>query len=218
MEISDYLKCRSKPSPDKNYYVGQCRVCEAEVPWKLDRLVSHKTGGNCEGQEESERQSFLVSKKKRKIVSIVSEVSASNTQSTKSQPTSLLNNFVDRLSQEGLEQLKDAYGQLFYRTGIPFQVAESKAMLKLVTLLKPTFAKCLPNAKELGGVMLNREYLRLKELAAAMIHTCTSYSIVTDGWSNIRNEHLVNYVLLIPGSKPFFLKSISTAGIPQTAA
>jgi hypothetical protein len=27
----------------------------------------------------------------------------------------------------------------------------------------------------------------------------------------------VNYVLLIPGSKPFFLKSISTAGIPQTA-
>ena len=55
--------------------------------------------------------------------------------------------FIDRLSQEGLEQLKDAYGQLFYRTGIPFQVSESKAMLKLVTLLKPTFAKCLPTCR-----------------------------------------------------------------------
>ena len=50
-----------------------------------------------------------------------------------------------------------------------------------------------------------------------MITSCKSYSLVTDGWSNLRNDHLVNYVLLIPNQKPFFLKSISTAGMPQTA-
>ena len=65
--------------------------------------------------------------------------------------------------------------------------------------------------------MLDREYIRLQELAKEMIASCSSYSLVTDGWSNIRNDRLVNYVLLVPNQKPFFLKSVSTAGIPQTA-
>ncbi|KAI3661953.1 hypothetical protein MP638_005994 [Amoeboaphelidium occidentale] len=44
--------------------------------------------------------------------------------------------------------------------------------------------------KVLSGSALNKRYLALKEQAQSMLNSAQMYSIVTDGWSNIRNEHL----------------------------
>ena len=43
-----------------------------------------------------------------------------------------------------------------------------------------------------------------------MVGDALMYSIATDGWSNITNEHLVNFILLIPRKNPFFYRSITT--------
>jgi len=42
------------------------------------------------------------------------------------------------------------------------------------------------------------------------------FSITTDGWSNIRLYHLVNFIIIIPGRSPFFMKAVDTKGVQQT--
>ena len=41
-------------------------------------------------------------------------------------------------------------------------------------------------------------------------------SIVTDGWSNIGNEHMSNFVLVSPNSPPALHKIVATDGTSQT--
>ena len=55
IELSDFLKNKRRPS-GSSYITGQCKICEEDIPWKNDRLLAHKTNGNCSGQENSERE------------------------------------------------------------------------------------------------------------------------------------------------------------------
>ena len=41
-------------------------------------------------------------------------------------------------------------------------------------------------------------------------------TIITDGWSNIRRDHIVNFVLSIPKSKPIYYGFIDCKGTSQT--
>jgi hypothetical protein len=43
-------------------------------------------------------------------------------------------------------------------------------------------------------------------------------TLVSDGWTNIRKENLVNIVVKAPNHSPIFYKSINTSGNPQTVA
>ena len=65
--------------------------------------------------------------------------------------------------------------------------------------------------------MLEREYDRLKEIGDDYLRSATCYSITSDGWSNIKGQHMVNFIVHVPNQKPFFLKKVSTVGIPQTS-
>lgn len=69
----------------------------------------------------------------------------------------------------------------------------------------------------LSGSLLLEQYTELWEVGQTFIADATSFTLISDGWSNSRNEHQVNYIVIIPGHKPFFLKSVSMAGIPQTS-
>jgi Protein of unknown function (DUF 659) len=42
-------------------------------------------------------------------------------------------------------------------------------------------------------------------------------TLTLDGWTNVRGDHIVNFIVKAPSRPPFFFKSINTAGIPQTA-
>lgn len=90
-------------------------------------------------------------------------------------------------------------------------------MKDLVTQMRPAYVDYIPSAATIGGNLLNKEYEQLYERGQSFLASATSYSLVSDGWSNLRNKHIVNFVILVPGQKPFFFKSISTVGIPQTA-
>ncbi|KAG2787711.1 hypothetical protein PC116_g19758 [Phytophthora cactorum] len=104
-----------------------------------------------------------------------------------------------------------------FRAGIPFLEVESDSMKALLTLLRPTYAPHIPTAKTLSGSLLLRQYPELWDLSQEFIAGDKVYALVCDEWSNSRNEHQVSYIVLVPGQKSFFLKSVSTAGIPQTA-
>lgn len=43
-------------------------------------------------------------------------------------------------------------------------------------------------------------------------------TLTSDGWTNLKGDHIVNFVIKAPDQKPVFYKSIDTTGISQTAA
>ena len=55
-----------------------------------------------------------------------------------------------------------------------------------------------------------------KEIKGLIAESCGPIAIATDGWSNIRNEHLVNFVLVLPNHSPILFKTIDTSGTSQT--
>jgi Protein of unknown function (DUF 659)/hAT family C-terminal dimerisation region len=83
--------------------------------------------------------------------------------------------------------------------------------------LRPAYVDSMPSASVIGGSLLNQEYELLFDQTKSFITNASHYSLVTDGWSNLRNEHIVNFVVLVPGHKPFFYKAVSTVGIAQTS-
>jgi hypothetical protein len=66
--------------------------------------------------------------------------------------------------------------------------------------------------------LLDQEYDALFTVGKNMLASAKMYSLTTDGWSNLRQDHLVNFVLIVPGQKPFFYRSIDTKGVPQSSS
>ncbi len=116
--------------------------------------------------------------------------------------------FLDNLTVGQRDDITESFATLFYRTGIPFRVAESNAMKDLIKKLRPAYSDFIPSAATIGNSLLTKEYDRLYERGKTFLANARSYSLISDGWSNIRNEHLVNFVLIIPGCKPFFYRGI----------
>ena len=95
----------------------------------------------------------------------------------------------------------------FYATGASFQRIEDCHLESDVAVLRPD-PNLLPNRKKLASVLLNKCYTDIKgrvddRLAKAVI------CITTDGWTNIKNDPVVNYMATSP-KLSIFLESIST--------
>ena len=74
-------------------------------------------------------------------------------------------------------------------------------------MLRPN-ENIIPNRKKLAGELLNKCYDRLKanvDIRMIGAHLC----LVTDGWSNNRNDPIINYIATSP-TVCLFLESIST--------
>jgi len=95
-------------------------------------------------------------------------------------------------------------------------VASSSSFKEIFQAARPAYVPYIPSPKVLGGSMLDKVYDTYTEYGKSMVKDCLMYSIASDGWSSITNEHLVNFILLIPGKKPYFLKSITTT-VSQSA-
>ena len=73
-----------------------------------------------------------------------------------------------------------------------------------------------PSSKKLRTRLLDKTLKGLDEEMKILVEKAPVVSIVSDGWSNIRNDHLVNFVVTIPNCKPILYKAIETTEISQT--
>jgi hypothetical protein len=116
--------------------------------------------------------------------------------------------WVDKLSALQKEQIDQALVELFYRCNLPFNVIDSKAFEKFIQIIRFAYKEVMPKAKGLGGAYLDKCYNNYKALSKKVLEDAAFYSIVTDGWSNIRSEHLVNFIIIEPNIRPFFLNQL----------
>jgi hypothetical protein len=226
-EIELYLEKLSGENKNK----GKCRVCEKTVPWSRQKVICHKRA-SCKEAPTKEKEFFKNLGAPKTVASVVLESSLNSRTSPSvtdneddicsvtEQPfkkVKTIVSFVDTLTITQRDNISEKFASLFYRTGIPFNIAGQKAMKEFIKSIRPVYVDSIPSPASLGGALLKREYSNLQESLMSLLNASDHFSLVTDGWSNVRNEHLVNFVVLIPNSKPFFLKSVSTAGVNQTS-
>jgi Protein of unknown function (DUF 659) len=201
INISDYLR-------DLNTVTGRgtCKSCSKGVIWGRDKLSSHKRA-NCDNVTEEEKQIFKTNKKS-KLATDLSQSFSSNCSSMSVDET---------FSQASIDEIEDAIGNFFFRTGISFRILDSPAFIRLITILNPEYAKKLMCSRTLSGRMLNKKYNQHMEQVKEILDSSESIVLTSDGWTNINGDHIVNFILKAPETQPFYYKSIDTSGIPQDA-
>lgn len=199
IHISDFLK-----NFDRTTGKGICKSCSIQVRWIRERLAMHKRK-SCSSVSAEEKVLFA----KRKCVE---PPVGFNTSSNSND--SFLN--TSTKSEASQEEINSAVANLFLRTGIAFRIADSPAWKNLIALLNPDYAKHMPTSRTLSGKLLDKQYEEMKQKIAVILEESEGLVLTSDGWTNIKGDHLVNFIVKAPNRQPFFYKSINTSGIAQT--
>jgi hypothetical protein len=203
-KISDYLD-----SFDKTVLRGRCKTCLASVSWNRDRVASHKRG-NCSDVTAEERNLFA----KRKSSS-ASRFDPNTSEDSNSRDAS----FSELTTSSTKEEIDAAIANFIIRCGLAFSIVDSPAFKAMLFALNPIFAANSPTAKVLSGRLLQEQYDKSQKKINEILSDATELTLTSDGWTNVRGDHIVNFVIKAPNQPPFFYKSINTSetAAPQNA-
>ena len=113
--------------------------------------------------------------------------------------------------------LQAHFSAILYKTAIPFAVADSSAMKTFLTALRPSYRP--PSSKVVSCRILDATAASHAAQTLATVQAHSHICLVTDGWSNVAGDHLVNMIIVFPNGKqrPLLWKTISTEETAQTA-
>ena len=145
--------------------------------------------------------------------------SSSAASTTKASNSSSIDNYVARINKAQKENMDIKCAEFVFECNLPFKVTESEVFKNYSKALNPAYNP--PGKRRIGTTLLDKVYNdRFKKLGT-FINNANNLSLVTDGWSNIRSDHIVNFVLIqqkpASPSVSFFYKSIVTNGTRQTS-
>lgn len=110
-------------------------------------------------------------------------------------------------SQNDLEYY---FALMFYSTGMSFRLVEDPFLRMFFSIVCPNFK--IPTRKKLSGSLLDISYAACKKQVITSLSEKKSFSLVSDGWADARNNHIVNFVLASPNMElPIFWSSIDTS-------
>lgn len=199
-KVGDYLHEREKGSSN-----GRCQECSTMVAWSRERVASHKRRSCTKNLSDVEKQIFAIKKPRmseHQSIVVIDEV---------------IDQYQEKLSDNKKEKIDVAMSHFFFRTGVPSRIADSDAFKKLIRELNPEYAETMPGPKKICTQFPRQEYTKLHDELDKILGNTSELTLTSDGWSNIRGEHLVNFVIKAPGHKPIFYKAINTSGKPQTS-
>ncbi|XP_050065658.1 uncharacterized protein LOC126554641 [Aphis gossypii] len=114
---------------------------------------------------------------------------------------------------QGKEKIDTLLARAIFTSGIPLSIVEHKSWKQLFYTIRPSYK--LPNRKTLSTTLLEKEFLLQKFKVENKIAESKCLSIQCDGWSNLRQEGIINFVITTP--EPFFVDFIDTDGKRHTA-
>eukprot|EP01038_Epipyxis_sp_PR26KG_P011979 gene11979-16035_t len=125
----------------------------------------------------------------------------------------LITRFLDEINPSESANLERKLAKFMFRTALPFRVLDSSAWKDFIKLARPSF-QC-PSAKVISTRLLDEFYDEMSADVENIIGNYKSITLVSDGWSNSRSVHIVNYLLFIPGHRPIFYEAVDTSEITQ---
>ena len=207
----------------------QCKKCGYTSMWNATRLKDHVE--KCFGATETAVKREILSVD-AEVASVMSSPSAvtptcdsspstfspspspgtSATQPQQSKFTSRssitgLSSFVCTMSRTKQEGLKRKLAKSIYTSGVPFRYVENPHFLDWASEMNPAFK--VPTRREIAGKLLTDEDASTTAFVRHRIESAPerSLTLVTDGWTNVTGESIVNYVVCDP--KPMFLDSVA---------
>lgn len=124
-----------------------------------------------------------------------------------------LTSFIDKMTPEDQEKIDQALARAIYSSGTPFSITENTYWQEALKLLRPSYQ--LPSRHSLSKPLLESEYERVMESVQGKINEALCLALLTDGWTNVRGEGIINFVITTP--QPVFYKSIETGENRHTA-
>lgn len=118
---------------------------------------------------------------------------------------SSVSTYIDRMNQNEQTNLTYLFAKAVYASNIPFQIVDSPYLKSFFDALRPTFK--LPSRKQLAGKLLDNACTETSNHISTCIKNAKCIAIVSDGWSNQRNEGIINYMLTTP--QPLFYKFVA---------
>lgn len=119
------------------------------------------------------------------------------------------------LTAEKKAEIDTALAMLCFRTGVPFRFVDSDVFRHFVKLLNPEYARELPKSRSVSGVLLNTQYNKTSDKLHDILATSTNLTLFSDGWTNCRGDHIVNFLVECPGKPPIFYESIDINAISE---
>jgi hypothetical protein len=95
----------------------------------------------------------------------------------------------------------------YYATGSSFQRVEDTHLMSAIKILRPD-QSLLPSRKQLATNLLDACHEDVKSKVAKSMNGA-NVCLITDGWSNVRNDAIINYMAASPNFT-VFLESVST--------
>ena len=108
------------------------------------------------------------------------------------------------INEELKNDIDTKLANFFYRTGISFRLVESEDFKDFIKSVNLSYASVIPNAKALSGFLLDKQYTKCSTSVNEVLNFELSITLMSEGWTNIRGNHIVNFCIKSPDQKPFF--------------
>ncbi|KAJ8969493.1 hypothetical protein NQ314_001718 [Rhamnusium bicolor] len=128
------------------------------------------------------------------------------TTTTKSHSSSIMAFFFDGMKEDEHTELKVLFARAIYASCTPFSIVENNEWQTFFKKLRPSFV--LPTTYLLANRLLNDEYDRVQVQVEEKLRQSENLSLQCDGWSNLRNESVINFIITTPD--PLFVKTVLT--------
>lgn len=116
-------------------------------------------------------------------------------------------NFCDKINQNEQKNIDILLARSIYASSSPLNLVENVYWKEFFKKIRPAY--CPPSTHIISNRLLDDEYKRVKECTDNNILSAKVLGVMCDGWTNLRNESIVNFVVTTPN--PVFFKSISTS-------
>ncbi len=147
------------------------------------------------------------------IQSVASSNQAQSLKKPKMKQTNISSFVLPRTSTQVKSKFQELMAMHYFVTGTSFQRIEEENLSKAIALIRPDVV--LPDRKKVAGPLLDKCYKQLKNVVDKYLaNQCVC--LTTDGWTNILNNPIVNY-MVVNSHKSLFLESVSTGEQGHTA-
>lgn len=102
--------------------------------------------------------------------------------------------------------MNESLAKAIYVSGAPLAMVEHPLWKEFFNKLRPSYH--LPSRKQISTVLLDSQYEKTKQLVEQEIKNANVLHLQCDGWSNLRNESIINFVVTQP--KPYFVDFVAT--------
>ncbi|CAH1982687.1 unnamed protein product [Acanthoscelides obtectus] len=196
-----------------NHILNQCSKCPLQIKQKYGNEIQSSSKYSTSEEKESNKDILLdaledtslpsTSKKDTSSMSSSSESPLPSVKRKKASCQQTLSGFFDKIAVSESSKIDEALARALYASGAPFSHFKNKY-----------WEHQIPSPYALLTNLLNSEYERVQINGSQKLSESDSLSIVTESWTNIVGDGLINIVICTP--IPLFYKTVHRGTAKET--